>query len=87
MSEQNFGEISVSIEKLAEIYGIPVEKYVSSITGSTQSALFEELVAQKLNGERVVGKQLEWDVEAPHRELKKIEVRNVCNCPINKKNA
>ena len=74
----DFAELSVNVEVVASAYGMTVEQYVDTITGSTHSAISEQWVANKLNGTRVLGRQLPWDTECSHREYKKNEVRNIC---------
>ena len=68
----------VDVKGAAKCIGVPVEVYIETITGSTFAAQSEALVAQMLDGERIVGRQYAYDVVAAHREYKKIEVRNIC---------
>ena len=74
----DFAEIEVDVNTIANAYGMTVEQFVDTISGSTHSAISEQWVANKLNGDRILGEQLEWDVVASHRLLKRIEVRNIC---------
>ena len=77
----DFAEIEVDVNTIANAYGMTVEQFVDTISGSTHSAISEQWVANKLNGDRILGEQLEWDVVASHRLLKRIEVRNICKSP------
>ena len=74
----DFAEIEVDVNTIANAYGMTVEQFVDTISGSTHSAISEQWVANKFNGDRILGEQLEWDVVASHRLLKRIEVRNIC---------
>ena len=74
----DFAEVEVDVNAIAKAMGVSTEEYVNSITGTTLSGISEQWVANKLNGERILGEQLEWDVVASHRLLKRIEVRNIC---------
>jgi len=74
----DFAEIEVDVNTIANAYGMTVEQFVDTISGATHSAISEQWVANKLNGDRILGEQLEWDVVASHRLLKRIEVRNIC---------
>ena len=77
----DFAEVEVDVNAIANAYGMTVEQFVDTISGSTHSAISEQWVANKLNGDRILGEQLEWDVVASHRLLKRIEVRNICKSP------
>ena len=77
----DFAEIEVDVNTIANAYGMTVEQFVDTISGSTHSAISEQWIANKLNGDRILGEQLEWDVVASHRLLKRIEVRNICKSP------
>jgi len=81
-SEKEFSEQSVNIENMSSAMGLTVEQYVNTVSGSTHSAISEQWIANKLGGTRVIGKQLEWDVETPDRKYKKIEVRNICKSEV-----
>ena len=74
----DFAEVEVDVNAIANAMGVSTEEYVESITGTTLSGISEQWVANKLNGLRILGEQLEWDVIASHRHLKRIEVRNIC---------
>ena len=74
----DFAEVEVDVNTIAKAMGVSTEEYVESITGTTLSGISEQWVANKLNGLRILGEQLEWDVVASHRHLKRIEVRNIC---------
>ena len=74
----DFAEVEVDVNAIANAMGVSTEEYVESITGTTLSGISEQWVANKLNGLRILGEQLEWDVVASHRLLKRIEVRNIC---------
>ena len=74
----DFAEIEVDVNTIANAYGMTVEQFVDTISGATHSAISEQWIANKLNGLRILGEQLEWDVVASHRHLKRIEVRNIC---------
>ena len=74
----DFAEVEVDVNAIANAMGVSTEEYVESITGTTLSGISEQWVANKLNGLRILGEQLEWDVVASHRYLKRIEVRNIC---------
>ena len=74
----DFAEIEVDVDAIASAYGMTAEQFVDTVSGTTHSAISEQWVANKLNGDRILGEQLEWDVVASHRLLKRIEVRNIC---------
>ena len=74
----DFAEVEVNVNAIANAMGVSTEEYVESITGTTLSGISEQWVANKLKGDRILGEQLEWDVVASHRLLKRIEVRNIC---------
>jgi len=74
----DFAEVEVDVNAIANAMGVSTEEYVNSITGTTLSGISEQWVANKLKGDRILGEQLEWDVVASHRLLKRIEVRNIC---------
>ena len=65
-------------QQIADGYGIDVEEWIDSVSGSTTSFLTEAKVAKLLGGERVKGSQLPYDVIVDGRENKHIEVRNIC---------
>ena len=65
-------------QQIADGYGIDVEEWIDSVSGSTTSFLTEAKVAKLLGGERVKGSQLPYDVVVDGRENKHIEVRNIC---------
>ena len=71
-------EVNVDLDLFAKAWNLSVNDVVSSINGTTLSAIMESKVANVLGGNRVDGKQLAWDVVTPHRKYKKIEVRNIC---------
>ena len=64
-------------QQIADGYGIDVEEWIDSVSGSTTSFLTEAKVAKLLGGERVKGSQLPYDVVVEGRENKHIEVRNI----------
>ena len=66
----DFAEIEVDVNTIANAYGMTVEQFVDTISGSTHSAISEQWVANKLNGDRILGEQLEWDVVDISNELK-----------------
>ena len=65
-------------QQIADGYGIDVEEWIDSVSGSTTSFLTEAKVAKLLGGERVKGSQLPYDVVVEGRKNKYIEVRNIC---------
>ena len=65
-------------QQIADGYGIDVEEWIDSVSGSTTSFLTEAKVAKLLGGERVKGSQLPYDVVVEGRKYKYIEVRNIC---------
>ena len=65
-------------QQIADGYGIDVEEWIDSVSGSTTSFLTEAKVAKELSGERVKGEQLPYDVIVDGRKHKHIEVRNIC---------
>ena len=80
-SEIEFAEVEIDVDTIANALGVSTEEYVESVTGTTLSGISEQWVANKVNGKRILGEQLEWDVVASHRHLKRIEVRNICKSP------
>ena len=65
-------------QQIADGYGIDVEEWIDSVSGSSTSFLTEAKVAKLLGGERVKGSQLPYDVVVEGRKNKYIEVRNIC---------
>ena len=65
-------------QKIADGYGIDIEEWIDSVSGSTTSFLTEAKVAQLLDGERVKKSQKPYDVIVEGRRNKYIEVRNIC---------
>jgi len=69
----------VNADMIAEGYGVSLETFIESVTGSTTSSILECAVADMLGGVRMGSKQLPYDVRATNRKNKRIEVRNLCN--------
>ena len=69
---------NIDPDQIAQGYGISRKDFIDSVSGSTTSAVTEAKVALLVNGERVVDKQLPYDVIAEGREYEYIEVRNIC---------
>ena len=65
-------------QQIADGYGIDVQEWIDSVTGSTTSFLTEAKVAKLLGGKRVIGSQKPYDVIVEGRRNKYIEVRNIC---------
>lgn len=65
-------------EQIAAGYGLDVEEWIDSVTGSTTSFLSEATVAKLLGGTRIKGEQLPYDVIVKDRVNQLIEVRNIC---------
>ena len=57
-------------QQIADGYGIDVEEWIDSVSGSTTSFLTEAKVAKLLGGERVKGSQLPYDVVVEGRDNK-----------------
>ena len=72
-------ELQIDVKKLAATWDVTPEEYAKTVTGSTCSSLMELKVAKVLNGIRMGNEQLEYDVVAPDRKNKLIEVRNICS--------
>lgn len=71
-------EWNANPQQIADGYGIDLEEWIDSISGSTTSFLTEAIVAKLLGGVRVKGKQLPYDVIVKERVNQLIEVRNIC---------
>jgi hypothetical protein len=69
---------NINAEKIAEGYGITLNDFIDTVNGSGTSPLTEVAVANILGGERIVGKQLPYDVVVKERVNQLIEVRNIC---------
>ena len=57
-------------QQIADGYGIDVEDWIDSVTGSTTSFLTEAKVAKLLGGKRVIGSQKPYDVIVEGRRNK-----------------
>jgi hypothetical protein len=69
---------NVDAQKVAEGYGINLNDFIDTVNGSGTSPITEIAVANLLNGQRVIGKQLPYDVIVKERVNQLIEVRNIC---------
>tara|TARA_A100000172_G_C2981757_1_gene89629 strand:+ start:119 stop:622 length:504 start_codon:yes stop_codon:yes gene_type:complete len=67
---------NVDPEVVGQAMGITAQEYVDSVSGSTASSVIESKVAQFVDGERVKGSQLPYDVIAGDGRY--IEVRCIC---------
>ena len=72
-------KINFNLSAIAAGYGIPLEGYRKSLNGSNLSGITEEKVAGLLSGKRMGNEQLPYDVVAPDRRNKKVEVRSIFN--------
>ena len=70
---------NVNTKMVSEGYGISEADFIDSVTGSTESSHLEFAVAGIVGGKRMGNAQLPYDVVAPYRKNKKIEVRNICS--------
>ena len=61
-------------QQIADGYGIDVEDWIDSVTGSTTSFLTEAKVAKLLGGKRVIGSQKPYDVIVWNILLKAYEI-------------
>jgi hypothetical protein len=77
--ERMIMKINFNLSAIAAGYGIPLEGYRKSLNGSNLSGITEEKVAGLLSGKRMGNEQLPYDVVAPDRRNKKIEVRSIFN--------
>ena len=62
-------------QQIADGYGIDVEEWIDSVSGSTTSFLTEAKVAKLLGGERVKGSQLPYDVVVEGRAVSYTHLR------------
>ena len=72
-------ELNIDVKALADIWEDTPEEYAKSVTGSTCAGLMELKVAKTLNGKRMGGDQLPYDVIANGRKNKFVEVRSICS--------
>ena len=64
-------------QQIADGYGIDVEEWIDSVSGTTVSALAESQVAKLLGGERVKGPQLPYDVVVEGRKYKYLSLIHI----------
>ena len=67
---------NVDPEVVGQAMGITAQEYVDSVSGSTASSIIESKVAQFVDGKRILGKSLPYDVIAGDGRY--IEVRCIC---------
>jgi hypothetical protein len=72
-------KLEIDIIALAKSWGVTPEEYSESVSGSTCAGLMELKVAKELNGRRMGGEQLPYDVIANSRKNKLVEVRSICS--------
>ena len=69
---------NINAQKIADGYGISLDDFLETVNGSGTSPITEAAVAKLLGGERVIGKQLPYDVVVKERINQLVEVRNIC---------
>jgi len=58
---------NIDAQKVADGYGISLDDFIDTVNGSGTSPITEAAVANILGGQRVINKQLPYDVIAKER--------------------